>query len=213
MLKPRSKSVAKWLVLAACALTFTASVIAVCIGVGLDIPVLIGFATTALPASLAASAAIVGVQTWADARIAALDEKSRDALARFIEVSTTVVTDGIDLARVELPLRANIATWASHALIRKLGERTELLNTIGSEIKDDVDAARARAGDPNASVTVDIGDRLVQLARVTAEAVALARQDIGLSAVEPKVIYEVLYGTVNGRKFNDSDESLPIRSQ
>jgi hypothetical protein len=198
----RLKAVIKAVVLIASAFTFMTAVILLGIGALQSSPALITFAMAAIPASLAAAAAIFGVETWADARTAAVDEKARDALERFIATSTLMVSDGFDLGGVDLPMRSNMATWGSPALLRKRGERTLYLDGIAKAAGPAVALAREKAGDPKAPVTVDLGDRLAHLARLTAEAVAVARNDIGLAPISAHEMYDVLYGTVNGRTFD-----------
>jgi hypothetical protein len=190
------------MVLVASAVTFLTAVVLLGIGASQPSSPLISFATAAIPASLAAAAAIFGVETWADARTAALDEKARDALERFIATSTLIVSKGFDLGGVDLPMRSNMATWGSPALLRKMGERTLFIDEIAKAVGPDVARARLRAGDPEAAVTVELGDRLAHLARLTAEAVVLARKDIGLAPISAHEMYDVLYGTVNGRRFD-----------
>lgn len=203
----RMRSAVKWLALTAAGLTFLGGVGMLVVGAISSNAAFIGFATACVPASLAAVAVILGVETWADARAAALDEKSREALEQFIMVSTTVITQGLNLAGVDLPMRANIATWGSPQLLRKLAERTRFIDAIAVEFGADVERARELAGDPDATVTIDIGDRKAQLAQLTAEAVALARAELGLIAVSPAEVYGVLYGRVNGLPY---DQIPPI---
>ena len=197
------RNITKSVILLASALTFVSAVVMLSIGVSLSNAPLITFATAAIPACLAAAAAIFGVETWADARAAALDEKARDALERFIATSTTIVLSGLNLEGVDLPMRANIATWGSPALLRKMGERTMFIDSLGKEFGEEIARARELTGDPKAAVTIDLGDRKAQLALLTAEAVALARRDIGLSAVSSREMYDALYGIVNGRRFHE----------
>ncbi|RUQ03113.1 MULTISPECIES: hypothetical protein [unclassified Microbacterium] len=202
-----TRSTVKWLALTAAGLTFLSSLAMLAIGIVSADAAFIGFATACVPASLAAVAVILGVETWADARAAALDEKSREALEQFITISATVIPNGLNLAGIDIPMRANIATWGSPQLLRKLAERTRLIDEIASEFAADVERARELAGDPDATVVVDIGDRKAQLAQLTAEAVALARAELGLVAVSPAEVYGVLYGSVNGLRY---DEIPPI---
>jgi len=162
----------------------------------------VGFATTSVPASLAAAAAILGIETWADTRAAALDEKSRDALEEFVVKSTLVISRGLDLEGADIPMRANIVTWGSPELLRKLTERTRFIDDLGKEFASKLAMAHELVGDPNAPVTIDIGDRKAQLAQLTAEAISIARGELGMPAVSAEDVYGVLYGRVNGREFS-----------
>jgi hypothetical protein len=171
---------------------------------------LLRFATAGIPASLATSAAVFGVETWADTRAAAIDQKSREALERFIATAAAVISGHLNLNGVEVPMRANAATWGSPALLSKLAERTRFIDSIGTEYGEEIKTTRERAKDPLATVTINLGYRKAQLARLTAEAVALARVDIGLPAVSPAVVYGVLYGTVDGLSF---DQIPPVGVQ
>lgn len=203
----RLRSTVKWLALVAAGLTFVGGIGLLVVGMLHSDAAVIGFATASVPASLAAVAVVLGIETWADARAAALDEKSREALEKFIAVSTTVITQGLNLAGVDVPMRANMTTWGSPQLLRKLAERTRFIDAIAVEYGPYVERARELAGDPNATVTIDIGDRKAQLAQLTAEAVALARAELGLVAVSPEEVYGVLFGRVNGLHY---DQIPPI---
>ncbi|MEV4666385.1 hypothetical protein [Microbacterium sp. LWO12-1.2] len=202
----RLRSSIKWIALAAAALVFLGGVGLLIVGLLRADAALIGFATTSVPASLGAAAAVLGIETWADTRAAALDEKSRQALEQFIAISPAII-QGINLEGVDLPMRANMTTWGSPALLRKIAERTRLINVIAEEFGPEVARVRELAGDPNATVTIDIGDRKAQLAQLTVEAVAIARAELGPVAVSPSEVYGVLYGKVNGRSW---DQIPPI---
>ncbi|MWV74960.1 hypothetical protein SAMN06295924_106129 [Rathayibacter rathayi NCPPB 2980 = VKM Ac-1601] len=198
-----SKTALRTIVTGAATLTFSGGIALLIVGLLSDNPALIGFATTAVPASLASAAAVFGVQTWSDVRIQAVDEKSRDALESFISNATAVVMQGLNLQDVDLPMRANIVTWGSSELLDKLADRTLLIDAIGAEYRDEIARQRAALGDANATVTLELGPRKAQLAMLTTEAIALARRDIGLDPVDAKKVYGVLFGTVDGLTYDE----------
>lgn len=199
-----NKAVLRTIVTGAATLTFCGGIALLIVGLFSNNPALIGFATAAIPASLASAAAVFGVQTWSDVRIQAVDEKSRDALENFISNATAVVMQGLNLQDVDLPMRANIVTWGSSELLDKLADRTLLINTIAEEFRDEIIRQREALGDATATVSVEAGPRKAQLAMLTTEAIALARRDIGLDPVVARKVYGVLFGTVDGLTYDDA---------
>lgn len=157
---------------------------------------LVQFAATVMPASLVAGASIFAVQTWADTRAGALDEKSREAIENLAHASMRVVGGTIDLRGSELPMRAGIATWGSAELLSKLAERTKLIDSIASQVDAEINRVRREAGDPNALLNLHVGERMSHVALVTAEMLVAARKDLGLPKSNAKQIYESIWGTV-----------------
>jgi len=200
----RSKTRLRTCILCAVLLAFVSGIALLIVGYITRDSALMGFATAAIPASLASSAAVFGVQTWAEVRAQAVDQKSRDALELFISKSALMIVQGLNLEGVDLPMRANIVTWGSPELLGKLSERTRFIDRLGIEFRDEIVRQRSELGDPRATVTINLGPRKAELAVITAEAIALARRDIGLETVTAREIYDVLFGTVDHLSFDEA---------